>query len=298
MTASKYPFPTVCADKQSTDWFHAISRTLKWNERQRQKSFVVVEEPSTQPSRERKSIADGVDGAQESQDGIEEEDENDDDDEEEEEEYDIDTAKEENEADLAAQAVGEKKAVEAVKEHAKAQNAMRNNGALSNSSHSSNGIDSPNRFAGPVPHPRPLSPRHRVREDSSTYQSEASSPRYDEYRLEGETGDRDDIRGPRTAKESSKSKIPTHRDLEPENVRTPRPNEHYPRHPEVHHTGHGHHQIHSAYPSHRHHHHHYLVPAPNRRTRSLSVDRGTSRAFAVWGHDESDSNTSDSDSQY
>lgn len=44
VTASKYPFPTVCADTQSTDWFHAISRTLKWNERERQKAFVVVEE--------------------------------------------------------------------------------------------------------------------------------------------------------------------------------------------------------------------------------------------------------------
>lgn len=44
ITASKYPFPTVCADQQSTDWFLSISRTLKWNERERQKSFVVVEE--------------------------------------------------------------------------------------------------------------------------------------------------------------------------------------------------------------------------------------------------------------
>jgi NAD+ kinase len=44
VTASQFPIPTVCADKQSTDWFHAISRTLKWNERERQKSFVVVEE--------------------------------------------------------------------------------------------------------------------------------------------------------------------------------------------------------------------------------------------------------------
>ena len=44
MTASKYPFPTVCAESQSRDWFHSISRTLKWNERERQKSFVVVEE--------------------------------------------------------------------------------------------------------------------------------------------------------------------------------------------------------------------------------------------------------------
>ena len=44
ITASKYPFPTVCADKASSDWFSAISRTLRWNERDRQKSFVVVEE--------------------------------------------------------------------------------------------------------------------------------------------------------------------------------------------------------------------------------------------------------------
>ena len=44
VTASKYPFPTVCADKASPDWFNAISRTLRWNEREKQKSFVVVEE--------------------------------------------------------------------------------------------------------------------------------------------------------------------------------------------------------------------------------------------------------------
>ncbi|KAI5891907.1 ATP-NAD kinase [Schizophyllum commune H4-8] len=46
VTASKYPFPTVCADKQFTDWFQAISRTLKWNERERQKSFVVGDDES------------------------------------------------------------------------------------------------------------------------------------------------------------------------------------------------------------------------------------------------------------
>lgn len=44
ITASKFPFPTVCADKQSTDWFRSISRTLRWNEREKQKSFVVFEE--------------------------------------------------------------------------------------------------------------------------------------------------------------------------------------------------------------------------------------------------------------
>ena len=58
VTASKYPFPTVCADKQSTDWFHAISRTLKWNERERQKSFVVVEEGPAKEREKRKSTYD------------------------------------------------------------------------------------------------------------------------------------------------------------------------------------------------------------------------------------------------
>lgn len=53
VTASKYPFPTVCADTQSTDWFHSISRTLKWNERERQKAFVVVEEGRASESAEK-----------------------------------------------------------------------------------------------------------------------------------------------------------------------------------------------------------------------------------------------------
>lgn len=44
VTASRYPFPSVCRDNQSVDWFRAISSTLKWNQRQRQKSFVVLED--------------------------------------------------------------------------------------------------------------------------------------------------------------------------------------------------------------------------------------------------------------
>ncbi|UZJ56914.1 hypothetical protein CBS101457_006234 [Exobasidium rhododendri] len=55
VTASKYPFPTICADNQSIDWFESISRTLKWNERQRQKSFVVVEEGNEEHEKRRKS---------------------------------------------------------------------------------------------------------------------------------------------------------------------------------------------------------------------------------------------------
>ncbi|KAJ3574659.1 hypothetical protein NP233_g1627 [Leucocoprinus birnbaumii] len=64
VTASKYPFPTVCADNQSTDWFHAISRTLKWNERERQKSFVVVEE-NPKPAKRSKRQQPGLDKASE-----------------------------------------------------------------------------------------------------------------------------------------------------------------------------------------------------------------------------------------
>ncbi|KAI9173012.1 hypothetical protein H9P43_007143 [Blastocladiella emersonii ATCC 22665] len=39
ITASKFPFPTICHHDQSSDWFHSLARCLHWNERQRQKSF-------------------------------------------------------------------------------------------------------------------------------------------------------------------------------------------------------------------------------------------------------------------
>ena len=54
ISASKYPFPTVCAHSQSVDLFHSISRTLKWNERERQKSFVVVEEGPAKKDKKRR----------------------------------------------------------------------------------------------------------------------------------------------------------------------------------------------------------------------------------------------------
>lgn len=53
ITASKYPFPTVCAEERSVDWFHSISRTLRWNEREKQKSFVVVEEDRPKETKEK-----------------------------------------------------------------------------------------------------------------------------------------------------------------------------------------------------------------------------------------------------
>jgi len=82
VTASQFPFPTVCADKQSTDWFHAISRTLKWNERERQKSFVVVEESSSKEEPQLRTHKNGATNGHKVED--------EDDSEEEEEKFDID----------------------------------------------------------------------------------------------------------------------------------------------------------------------------------------------------------------
>jgi NAD+ kinase len=40
ISASRYPFPSVLPlDKRKEDWIDSISRTLNWNNRQRQKKF-------------------------------------------------------------------------------------------------------------------------------------------------------------------------------------------------------------------------------------------------------------------
>lgn len=83
----------MCADKQSTDWFHAISRTLKWNERERQKSFVVVEEgpaKEERKGRQRKNHPESTASASKGDNDEEDEVSDEDDSEEEEEKFDID----------------------------------------------------------------------------------------------------------------------------------------------------------------------------------------------------------------
>ncbi|TFK75327.1 ATP-NAD kinase [Pluteus cervinus] len=93
VTASRYPFPTVCADKQSTDWFHSISRTLKWNERERQKSFVVVEEGPEKKTKKQDGEGDFSDVPNTVEEIDDEEDEVSD----EEDKFDIDDSSPENE---------------------------------------------------------------------------------------------------------------------------------------------------------------------------------------------------------
>jgi NAD+ kinase len=97
VTASKFPFPTVCADKQSTDWFHAISRTLKWNERERQKSFVVVEEGPAKEEHKHHQRKNHLEPTVSVGKGdVKEDEEDDDNSDEEEEKYDIDDLSSEN----------------------------------------------------------------------------------------------------------------------------------------------------------------------------------------------------------
>ncbi|TFK54034.1 ATP-NAD kinase [Heliocybe sulcata] len=273
VTASKYPFPTVCADKQSTDWFHAISRTLKWNERERQKSFVVVEENPAQGQGQAHKMAKPSHVAPASKadpETLEEDDEGDESDEEEEddtEDFDIRDLSEDNteteddaeperkvtivnglepkEKEVAREKAKED-AVEQAAAEAAAHALSRGNPFMSPSSSRSgvhSGVETPDRFGGPVPHPPPISSRHVQFSES--------------------VGARDHIHSP-TEIMGGKSRIP--RDREVEDVKTPTVAEMRRG------AGHGH---------------------QGRRQRSRSREAGH-RAFAVWGQDDdTSSNASD-----
>ncbi|KAI0743415.1 hypothetical protein C8Q80DRAFT_1220426 [Daedaleopsis nitida] len=278
VTASKYPFPTVCAESQSRDWFHSISRTLKWNERERQKSFVVVEESPTRKSRKRSPEGRHQDGptptAQRHQnvpkddddaDDMDEEDENTDEEDEEDEKFDIDDLSS-SESPSTSEAVklsrqeaalGKMKVEDGDSERTQVENAARllaqGNPHLSTSSTNSglkSGVDTPDRFVGPHPHPPRVSPRHvQFAHPTSTFSNNSSSSSLAAMAdfQRGERGDRDDIRGPHSVHLSTRVRIPRDREVEGESLKTPTP-----------------------------------------------VD-GRPAAFAVWGQDESDSAASDSD---
>ncbi|RDB24939.1 NAD(+) kinase [Hypsizygus marmoreus] len=280
VTASKYPFPTVCADKQSTDWFHSISRTLKWNERERQKSFVVVEEE--EPAKPKKRSKNGTvtpDGTrgppepvEESTEEVDEEDEVSDEDEED--GFDIDDSSPEaatistiNTLTAEEATLGRKKAhdnLEHALHKAVVASALRGDRRRSKSRSRSrsglrSGVDTPSRFAGPEPHLAPRLPRHVGFAFDSP--PEISEP---ELAHPEHQGARDDIHSPRPS--SSRSRIPKDRDFDIDNVKTPiASNRSYSR-------------------------------PQGQSSRSRSADHHGRRAFAVWGQDESDSNASDSSS--
>jgi NAD+ kinase len=168
VTASKFPFPTVCADKQSTDWFHAISRTLKWNERERQKSFVVVEEGPAKEKHKHHQRKSRLEATASASKGVEEGGEEDEDNsDEEEEKFDIDDLSSENSDATPAAGSGidsgigsstrtspssaaASRAAEAImgvspSAHAKASASSRSRSGVRS------GVDSPNRFAPVMP---------------------------------------------------------------------------------------------------------------------------------------------------
>ncbi|KAL0956106.1 hypothetical protein HGRIS_002274 [Hohenbuehelia grisea] len=280
VTASKYPFPTVCADKQSTDWFHAISRTLKWNERERQKSFVVVEEGPEKRQRRRRSNTTTPERVQKQHEmgnedeEIDEEEDECSDEEEEEAKFDIDDSSPEaasksseskstDELSSDAEVTGREKARELRNmEHKSLSEALKQGYRRSKSRSRSrsgvrSGVHTPGRFAGPQPHPPRVSPRHV----EFSNQSSPESTDYNSGADDGQRGTRDDLHAPRRT--SAKSRIPFDRDLEAD-VKTPTASQ-------------------SVYGRSRSH------------GRTASLDQHPPRAFAAWGHDESDSNASDSD---
>lgn len=275
VTASRYPFPTVCADKQSTDWFHAISRTLKWNERERQKSFVVVEEEGPPKQHKRRSKRSGtisdtkIPDPRVVEESPADEEEDEVTDEEEEDKFDIDDSSPEAESNIsitngltpAEKVLGQEKAA-TLRPHPPVIKRKSKSRSRSRPPPSHSGVDSPSRYANPAPHPPDVSSRHVGFDISSPRSSAPSSPDSLVSHV-AQQGTRDDLHGPRQL--SSRSRIPKDRELDLEAVKTPTASS------LVYGRGRGH-------------------------SRSRSTDQPEHRAFAVWGQDESDSNASDSES--
>ncbi|KDR75388.1 hypothetical protein GALMADRAFT_249434 [Galerina marginata CBS 339.88] len=271
VTASKYPFPTVCADKQSTDWFHAISRTLKWNERERQKSFVVVEEePAKHKKKSKHSSATSEPKVtpRAAEELLEDEEEDEVSDDDEEDKFDIDDSSPEAGSNAKSEDRGKGADREKLSLRPSAQRKHKSQSrSRSRPPPSASGVDSPSRFVSPAPHPPNVSPRHMGYNLTSSQppatESGASSP--DSLVAHAaQQGARDDIYVPRHHL-SGRSRIPKDRDLDFEVVKTPTPSS------LIYGRGRGH-------------------------SRSRSSEIPERRAFAVWGHDESDSNASDSES--
>ncbi|KAG9316425.1 hypothetical protein JVU11DRAFT_2459 [Chiua virens] len=297
ITASKYPFPTVCADKQSTDWFHSISRTLKWNERQRQKSFVVVEEGPTKASRARKAAFGATaDGSLTSETLEEEAEESEEEMAEEDDKFDIDDSSSDaqskrqhismhiqHEQTAAEFALGLLKAREVGSQtedefeialtHRLAPEKARSARSRSRSkSGLRSGVGTPGRFAGPT-HLPPHIPSHLPNHNRhSTFTTDVSSPTISDSSDDSlspmdraQRGARDDLH---SAKQycSGRSRIPRNRDLD-DDLQTP--------------------TIPDSVSDRRGH--------PQSRASERQDDHQHYRAFAVWGHDETDSGTSDSD---
>jgi len=323
VTASKYPFPTVCADKQSTDWFHAIARTLKWNERERQKSFVVVEEgpakhkqhkkaPSTQVQAPQSIEEDAVGEEDEELEGADEEDEEED----EEDKFDIDDSSAEASAASSSKASSGQPSPAHHATTIASEKVTTAQSSYQSSTDSATDTPASHGRSRDKPQPSNTHPRHlisdaaeKIRHLQDPHPSDPSPPKSQR----GENGDRDNIRAPESTFHSSKSRIPLDRDVEAESMRTPRPDVISELHKDAtgNHVHIGSRSISSSGGSHSASAHHSQFSSPaqpppaggihplarrnHRRHRSVDTIGAPRRAFAAWGLDESDSNASDSD---
>jgi len=294
ISASKYPFPTVCADKQSTDWFHSISRTLKWNERQRQKSFVVVEEGPAKTRRARKAVFSSTADVPLSAEPLEEEaEESDEEVAEGDDKFDIDDSSGNDEQNVTFHVQNEPNATESeitkAREVASQTDAdldaaaavltrrltprfprsskSRSRSRSRSKSGLRSGVDTPGRFLGPTHSPLHLPDHYR-----SAFTSEIMSPTISDSSDDSlsnmdraQRGARDDLHSAQQYF-SGRSRIPRDRDFD-DDLHTP------------------------TIPGHvtdrRSH--------PHPGSSSREDDHQHRRAFAVWGNDETDSGTSDSD---
>ncbi|ORX40559.1 ATP-NAD kinase-like domain-containing protein [Kockovaella imperatae] len=286
VTASKYPFPTVCADKASTDWFSAISRTLRWNEREKQKSFVVVEEdgePSaTQEHGSKHQHGPSRDGAKSkipAHQGIAEEEEED----EEDEQFDIDdksSGDATNPSSPHISATNPKHPLDRLKQ---IESPMKH----------VDGVSSPDRYVTKCDAPPPLSQRHLMRALAA---AEINAK-------EGEVGDRDEIRAGSSNQrlDGNGHMIPSGRSpvASPSmaladmrngvaDLKTPRASHRHQHQHQQHHSHSHNHQHHPTTIGHSpQHHSSSRKPPPPKRQDSRA------KAFAFFGQDDSASDMSD-----
>lgn len=297
VTASKYPFPTVCADKQSTDWFDAISRTLKWNERERQKSFVVVEEGPAPPSRKStvESVsAKGVEGEDEKEDplGRNEQEEGEEDEVEEEEEEDDEEDKFDID-DLSGEASPQDTARSSphqepgsLDRHGQQQQQPHHHHRRVNLVYktSDSGVVSPDRFAGEQPHPRSVHPRHLISEATAKIRNSPTSPNPHPHphprsyhpKIQSLTPI-----SPKSTTTTGPSEGSSQSQSQSQAQSNPRPAANSPR------VGRRYSRSAPAQPP--------STGKVRRRRESFDGVTATSHAFAAWGLDETDSNASDSD---
>ncbi|KAL1408556.1 hypothetical protein Q8F55_005369 [Vanrija albida] len=215
ITASRYPFPTVCADKQSTDWFRSISRTLKWNEREKQKSFVVVEEDHRSGAKPLRPRDQGT-SSSDDRSHTEGEDETDTED-----EFDIDDVSGGETPPLPTQ-----KSSTSLPTISRVQSLKESNRDKADALKS--GVQSPSRFASAYDGPPPLSKRHLLEKLANVERQLAQADLHDEL------DDPNDHLGPLPGTESDgtlsgpdnldhKSRPRTRRaDSDFDDVRTPR----------------------------------------------------------------------------